>query len=71
VYVTATGQLGVLGSSERFKTDIAPMPDLSDKLKQLHPVTFRYKTDPQAIPQYGLIADGTIPARRAYSMRQW
>jgi hypothetical protein len=57
VYVTSSGQLGVLGSSERFKTDIAPMPELSDKLKRLRPVTFRYKTDPQAIPQYGLIAE--------------
>jgi trimeric autotransporter adhesin len=57
VYVTATGQLGVLGSSERFKTDIAPMPDPSDKLRQLLPVAFHYKTDPQAIPQYGLIAE--------------
>jgi hypothetical protein len=57
VYVTSTGQLGVLGSSERFKTDVAPMPELLEKLKQLLPVTFRYKTDPQAIPQYGLIAE--------------
>ena len=57
VYVTSSGQLGVLGSSERFKTDIAPMPELSDKLKRLRPVTFRYKTDPQAIRQYGLIAE--------------
>jgi hypothetical protein len=57
VYVTSTGQLGVLGSSERFKTDIAPMPELSDKLNQLRPVTFHYKTDPDSIPQYGLIAE--------------
>ena len=57
VYVTSSGQLGVLGSSERFKTDIAPMPELSDKIKRLRPVTFRYKTDPQAIRQYGLIAE--------------
>jgi hypothetical protein len=47
----------VLGSSERFKTDIAPMPALSDQLERLRPVTFRYKTDPQAIRQYGLIAE--------------
>jgi hypothetical protein len=33
------------------------MPDASDKLKRLRPVTFRYKTDPQAIRQYGLIAE--------------
>jgi hypothetical protein len=57
VYVTATGQLGVLGSSERFKTDIAPMPELSSKLSQLRPVTFHYKSDPKAIQQYGLIAE--------------
>jgi hypothetical protein len=57
VYVTSAGQLGVLGSSERFKTDIAPMPQLSDKLLKLRPVTFRYKTDPKSIQQYGLIAE--------------
>jgi hypothetical protein len=57
VYVTSSGQLGVLGSSERFKTHIAPMTEQSDKLNRLRPVTFRYKTDPQAIPQYGLIAE--------------
>ncbi len=57
VYVTSTGQLGVLGSSERFKTDIATMPELSDKLAQLRPVTFHYKTDPKSIQQYGLIAE--------------
>jgi hypothetical protein len=55
--VTDTGQLGVLGSSERFKTDIAPMPELSAKLEQLRPVTFHYKTDPRGIQQYGLIAE--------------
>jgi hypothetical protein len=49
--------LGILGSSERFKTDIAPMPELSDRLQQLRPVTFRYKTDPKSLPQYGLIAE--------------
>jgi len=57
VYVTSTGQLGVLGSSERFKTDIAPMPELSDRLSQLRPVTFHYKTDPKSVRQYGLIAE--------------
>ena len=57
VYVSATGQLGVLGSSGRFKTDIAPMPALSEKLGQLRPVTFHYKTDPHRIQQYGLIAE--------------
>jgi len=40
VYVTSNGQLGVQASSERFKTDIATMPEISEKLKQLRPVTF-------------------------------
>lgn len=57
VYVTASGQLGVEGSSERFKTDIAAMPDVSAKLAQLRSVTFRYKTDPKSVRQYGLIAE--------------
>jgi hypothetical protein len=57
VYVTSTGQLGVQGSSERFKTDITPMPALSEKLAQLRPVTFHYKTDPNGVRQYGLIAE--------------
>jgi hypothetical protein len=57
VYVTAAGQLGVQGSSERFKTDIATMPQLSDKLAALRPVTFRYRTDPERVRQYGLIAE--------------
>jgi len=58
VYVTSTGQLGVQGSSERFKTDIASMPAMSsEKLQQLRPVTFHYKTDPQGVRQYGLIAE--------------
>ena len=57
VYVNSSGQLGIQGSSERFKTDIAPMPELSDKLNQLRPVTFHYKTDPNGVTQYGLIAE--------------
>jgi hypothetical protein len=57
VYVTSTGQLGVQGSSERFKTDIAGMPEMSAKLEQLRPVTFRYKSDPHNVTQYGLIAE--------------
>jgi hypothetical protein len=57
VYVTSTGQLGVLASSERYKTDIAPMSELSEKLGQLRPVTFHYKTDPKSVQQYGLIAE--------------
>jgi trimeric autotransporter adhesin len=57
VYVTSTGQLGVQVSSERYKTDIATMPEASAKLRQLRPVTFHYKTDPHGVLQYGLIAE--------------
>jgi hypothetical protein len=57
VYVTANGQLGVQASSERFKADIAPMPELSAKLNQLRPVTFHYRTDTASVQQYGLIAE--------------
>lgn len=57
VYVTSTGQLGVQASSERYKTDIATMPELSAKLRQLRPVTFHYKTDSKGVRQYGLIAE--------------
>jgi hypothetical protein len=57
VYVTSAGQLGVLGSSERLKTDIATMPAVSAKLAQLRPVTFHYKSDPKGARQYGLIAE--------------
>jgi hypothetical protein len=57
VYITATGQLGVLASSERYKTAIAPMGQSSEKLQQLRPVTFQLKTDPKGEVQYGLIAE--------------
>jgi hypothetical protein len=57
VYVTSSGQLGVLASSERFKTDVATMGEASEKLAQLRPVTFKLKSDPQSTTQYGLIAE--------------
>jgi phage shock protein A len=33
------------------------MPELSEQLRQLRPVIFHYKTDPQSLRQYGLIAE--------------
>jgi hypothetical protein len=57
VMVSSTGQLGVVVSSERFKTAISTMGSISEKLQQLRPVTFRLKTDPKGILQYGLIAE--------------
>jgi hypothetical protein len=57
VYVTSTGQLGVLASSERYKTSIEPMGATTEKLARLRPVTFHLKTDPEGAVQYGLIAE--------------
>jgi hypothetical protein len=57
VYVTTTGRLGVLASSERFKTAIAPMESSTAKLEQLRPVKFHLKSDPKGALQYGLIAE--------------
>jgi hypothetical protein len=57
VVVSASGQLGVTVSSERFKTAIAPMGTSTAKLGELRPVTFHLKTDPHGFLQYGLIAE--------------
>jgi hypothetical protein len=57
VMVNSSGQLGVVLSSERFKTAIAPMGSNTAKLEQLRPVTFKYKTDPKGTLRYGLIAE--------------
>ena len=57
VYVTASGQLGVLASSERYKFDISSLDPRSEKLKQLRPVSFHLKSDPHGPIQYGLIAE--------------
>lgn len=60
VMVTATGQLGVVSSSRRYKEDIRSMGDTSDRLLKLRPVTFRYKQpdeNGQKPEQFGLIAE--------------
>ena len=57
VYITSTGQLGTLASSERYKTAITDMRGGSGKLRELRPVTFHLQSDPQAGVQYGLIAE--------------
>ena len=57
VYITSTGQLGVLASSERYKTGIESMGSNSKKLQQLRSVSFHLKTNPAGAVQYGLIAE--------------
>ncbi len=57
VYITTAGRLGVLASSERYKTAIEPMGANAARLEQLRPVTFKLKTDAGGTLQYGLIAE--------------
>ncbi len=59
VVVNSSGQLGVTGSSARFKEAIQPMDDKSESILSLRPVSFRYKKalDPKGAPQFGLIAE--------------
>jgi uncharacterized coiled-coil protein SlyX len=57
VFVSNTGQLGTITSSERFKKDIAAMEKASEAILSLRPVTFHYKTDTKGTPQFGLIAE--------------
>jgi hypothetical protein len=57
VYITSSGQLGVLASSERYKSEIEDMGASTDRLMQLRPVTFKLKNDPTRAKQFGLIAE--------------
>src|SRR3984885_8123099 len=55
--ISSSGQLGIVSSSERFKTAIAPMGSVTSRLDELRPVTFQYKSEPHGARQYGLIAE--------------
>src|SRR6516165_1334221 len=57
VEVTSDGRLGVALSSARYKRDIRDMGGASAGLMKLRPVSFRYKSDPSGILQYGLVAE--------------
>jgi len=50
-------QIGAVMSSARYKKDIASLDDQSNKLAQLRPVTYTYKSDDSNTQQYGLIAE--------------
>jgi len=71
VVVKSNGQLGVVASSACYKQDIRTLSDASSKLAQLRPVSYRYKTEPQAT-HYGLIAeevDKVIPEQLFETIR--
>ena len=59
VVVNSSGKLGVATSSAPFKEAIKPMDKSSEAILALKSITFRYKEDidPDAIPQFGLIAE--------------
>jgi hypothetical protein len=57
VVIDSAGQLGTISSSRRFKDEIKPMNQASEAILCLKPVTFHYKTDHTARPQFGLIAE--------------
>jgi hypothetical protein len=59
VIINASGQLGTILSSARFKEAIKPMDKASEAVLALKPVTFRYKKelDSEGIRQFGLVAE--------------
>ena len=57
VFVDNTGQMGTVVSSARYKENILPLNEISDKIYQLSPKTFNYKADKSKISQFGLIAE--------------
>ena len=57
VLIDSAGQLGTMSSSKRFKKEIKAMDKASEAILALKPVTFHYKSDAGATPQFGLIAE--------------
>ena len=60
VVIDSSGQLGTVSSSRRYKEDIQDMGEVSGRLLDLRPVTFRYKEayeNGEKPLDYGLIAE--------------
>jgi len=70
VLINASGQLGTLTSSRRFKENIVDIePSVANKVLQLRPVEFNYIADETKSPEWGLIAeevDKLFPQLTAY-----
>lgn len=56
----ATGQLGDVTSSRRFKKNIRPLAEQTQNIMNLQPVSFAYKNDAEENEQYGLIAEEVV-----------
>src|SRR5205823_1295899 len=69
VLIDSAGQLGTISSAQRFKNDIKPMGGASEALLTLKPVTFHYKSDRTATPQFGLIAEEVAAVNRDLVVR--
>lgn len=70
VLVDSSGKLGTTnGSSRRFKKEIEPMEKISEAVLKLKPVTFHYKSDKTATPQFGLIAEEVAQANPELILR--
>ena len=69
VLIDSAGQLGTASSSARFKTAIKPMDNASEGILALKPVTFRYKSDKNDTPQFGLIAEDVAKVNPALVVR--
>ena len=57
VLVDSAGQLGTVSSSARVKENVRDLGKQADKLMNLRPVSFNYKTDETKTNVYGLIAE--------------
>jgi hypothetical protein len=58
VYVDASGRLGAYASSRRFKEEIRDLDDVSSRIHELRPVSFRYRPEyGGGGTQYGLVAE--------------
>jgi hypothetical protein len=71
VFINASGKLGSLTSSARFKEEIEPMDKASEALFALKPVSFRYKKeiDPTRTSQFGLVAEDVEKVNPALVVR--
>jgi len=69
VLIDSAGQLGTISSSRRFKKEIRSMENASEAILALKPVTFHYKSDKTATPQFGLIAEEVAEVNPALVVR--
>lgn len=71
VFVNASGVLGTVTSSERFKNSINTLPrTVSEKLYEMRVVEFCYNSDPENRIQYGMIAEEMLEVMPEIVLRE-